>query len=54
MTWFAAARDLPEEDVLGLPSWPAARRTATVEIAVPRLPRIANFDDLDPLLPSRT
>src|SRR5690606_27548363 len=39
------------EDVLGLdaPQPPAADGEAPFVIAVPRLPRIANFDDLDPL-----
>ena len=50
VTWCAAARDLPEEDVLGLPTGPTRRTDSAVKIAVPRLPRIANFDDLDPLL----
>jgi adenosylcobyric acid synthase len=46
--YFADAARLPAEDVLGLP---AAHLTAgaKMRIAVPRLPRIANFDDLDPL-----
>ena len=46
--WFADAARLPAEDVLGLTETRAARDAATV-IAVPALPRIANFDDLDPL-----
>src|SRR3954470_10919805 len=50
VTWCAAARDLPEEDVLGLPTGPTRRTDSAVKIAVPRLPRIANFDGLDPLL----
>jgi adenosylcobyric acid synthase len=45
---FAAARRLPAEDAVALDN---ARRSGSgrFRIAVPRLPRIANFDDLDPL-----
>src|SRR5690606_23245874 len=39
---------LPAEDSLALDTRPKPRGGAYV-IAVPRLPRIANFDDLDPL-----
>lgn len=46
--WFADASRLPAEDVLALESYVTARSGAFT-IAVPRLPRIANFDDLDPL-----
>ena len=45
---FADAARLPAEDVLGLAS-DGHKPNASVRIAVPRLPRIANFDDLDPL-----
>ena len=45
---FADARRLPAEDVLALDEKPAAG-SGSFTIAVPRLPRIANFDDLDPL-----
>src|SRR5262249_40103214 len=31
------------------PGWPRSTETERVKIAVPVLPRIANFDDLDPL-----
>ncbi|MCA0921995.1 cobyric acid synthase [Pseudooceanicola nanhaiensis] len=44
--WFDAAWRLPAEDVLDL----AQRPGGPVRIAVPCLPRIANFDDLDPLV----
>src|SRR5882757_2217645 len=44
--FFAAARKLPAEDALGLPSERSAGR---VKIAVLAYPRIANFDDFDPL-----
>jgi adenosylcobyric acid synthase len=45
---FADASRLPAEDVLALDARPASGN-GTFVIAVPRLPRIANFDDLDPL-----
>jgi adenosylcobyric acid synthase len=43
--WFAAAARLPAEDVLDLRSAGAGGFV----VAVPRLSRLANFDDLDPL-----
>ncbi len=45
---FPDARKLPAEDVLALEAKPRASNGG-LRIAVPRLPRIANFDDLDPL-----
>ena len=50
--WFAEARRLPAEDAAGLDSrtfGAAPTAGTTLRIAVPRLPRISNFDDLDPL-----
>ncbi len=43
--WFAEAWRLPAEDVMDI----ASRPGGACKIAVPRLNRIANFDDLDPL-----
>ncbi len=45
---FDAAARLPAEDAHDIAIGPPKRDTK-VRIAVPRLPRIANFDDLDPL-----
>ncbi len=45
--WFADAWRLPAEDILDLGRGPAT--SGAFRIAVPRLNRIANFDDLDPL-----
>ena len=46
--WFSGAHRLPAEDVLALEGKPDTGQGPYI-IAVPRLPRIANFDDLDPL-----
>ncbi|CUH63664.1 Cobyric acid synthase [Thalassovita autumnalis] len=45
LPWFADAWRLPAEDVMDISS----KSGGSLKIAVPRLGRIANFDDLDPL-----
>ncbi|HZJ11099.1 MAG TPA: cobyric acid synthase [Methyloceanibacter sp.] len=47
--FFPEARLLPAEDALALDAARPAKPGARVKIAVPMLPHIANFDDLDPL-----
>ncbi|MDX2482623.1 MAG: cobyric acid synthase [Pseudodonghicola sp.] len=43
--WFPDAWKLPAEDMMDI----ASRAGGACKIAVPQLPRMANFDDLDPL-----
>lgn len=45
LPWFDAAWRLPAEDVMDI----ASRKGGDLRVVVPRLSRIANFDDLDPL-----
>jgi adenosylcobyric acid synthase len=47
--YFPEARHLPAEDALALDHANERRADAKLKIAVPILPQIANFDDLDPL-----
>lgn len=48
--WFPEAARLPAEDAVALDRPAEQRRNrGAVTIAVPKFPRIANFDDLDPL-----
>ena len=47
LPWFPDAWRLPAEDIMDLGATP--RRGGACRIVVPRLARIANFDDLDPL-----
>jgi adenosylcobyric acid synthase len=47
--FFPEARLLPAEDALALDGPRPAKLEARIRIAVPILPHIANFDDLDPL-----
>ncbi len=50
--WFARAHQLPAEDAMTITAPDAAAPApgaGKIRVAVPVLPRIANFDDLDPL-----
>ena len=47
LPWFADAWQLPAEDVIDITS--TSRSGDVLKVVVPKLSRIANFDDLDPL-----
>src|SRR5262249_42187341 len=47
--FFSHARLLPAEDPLALSAARPAKPDARIKLAVPLLPHVANFDDLDPL-----
>ena len=47
--FFPGALRLPAEDAIVLEAPPRRRGVQEIRVAVPVLPRIANFDDLDPL-----
>ncbi|MDQ7069430.1 MAG: cobyric acid synthase [Rhodobacterales bacterium] len=47
--WFKDAWKLPAEDVMDITGRSSQNQGENFKIAVPRLSRIANFDDLDPL-----
>lgn len=49
LPWFADAHRLPAEDALDLPAGGGRGHAGGLHIAALAFPRIANFDDLDPL-----
>ena len=49
LPFFSSANRLPQEDAMALDYREKDEVNGSIKIAVPRLARIANFDDLDPL-----
>jgi adenosylcobyric acid synthase len=50
LPWLGEVAHLPAEDSVALGRMSGSGKHAPITVAVPVLPRIANFDDLDPLL----
>jgi adenosylcobyric acid synthase len=48
--WFEDAWILPSEDAVALQRQAMPKKNGAINVIVPQLPRIANFDDLDPLV----
>ena len=48
--FFPLARRLPQEDALALDHQQQSSNEGAIKVIVPRLSRISNFDDLDPLI----
>jgi adenosylcobyric acid synthase len=48
--WFHDAGELPDEDAVAMQRSRPSNEAASIRVAVPILSRIANFDDLDPLI----
>jgi adenosylcobyric acid synthase len=51
--YFNEARRLPAEDALAVENYTTPQANSSIRMAVPVISRIANFDDLDPLIAER-